>query len=107
MNKLIQYIAILCIVMSMSSCRFSEECNYTGNVELIMDWESMWGDLLKPDSLTTLFYHNDRLSALRTLLGDTVYEAELGVVVVLDDVALPRPAGGPVEQLGPASDNFG
>ena len=37
MNKLIQYIAILCIVMSMSSCRFSEECNYTGNVELIMD----------------------------------------------------------------------
>lgn len=75
MNKLIQYIAILCIVMSMSSCRFSEECNYTGNVELIMDWESMWGDLLKPDSLTTLFYHNDRLSALRTLLGDTVYES--------------------------------
>ena len=55
MNKLIQHIAILCIVMSMSSCRFSEECNYTGNVELIMDWESMWGDLLKPDSLTTLF----------------------------------------------------
>lgn len=75
MNKLIQHIAILCIVMSMSSCRFSEECNYTGNVELIMDWESMWGDLLKPDSLTTLFYHNDRLSALRTLLGDTVYES--------------------------------
>ena len=75
MNKLIQYIAILCIVMSKSSCRCSEECNYTGNVELIMDWESMWGDLLKPDSLTTLFYHNDRLSALRTLLGDTVYES--------------------------------
>ena len=75
MNKLIQYIAIPCIVMSMSSCRFSEECNYTGNVELIMDWESMWGDLLKPDSLTTLFYHNDRLSALRTLLGDTEYES--------------------------------
>ena len=74
MNKLIQHIAILCIVMSMSSCRFSEECNYTGNVELIMDWESMWGGLLKPDSLTTLFYHNDRLSAQRTLLGDTIYQ---------------------------------
>lgn len=74
MNKQIQYMTIMCIVFAMSSCRFSEECYYTGNVQLTMDWESMWGDLLKPDSLTALFYHNDKLTASKTLLGDTIYE---------------------------------
>lgn len=74
MIRLVPHIATLCILLMMSGCRFSEECNYTGNVQIMMDWESLWGDIKKPDTLTALFYRDDRLSAQRTLLGDTVYE---------------------------------
>lgn len=74
MKKLISHIAILCILMMMSGCRFSEDCNYTGNVHIMMDWESLWGDIKKPDTLTALFYRGDKVSAQRMLLGDTIYE---------------------------------
>lgn len=74
MMKLKPYAVILSVVLTMASCRFSEECNYTGNVQLTMDWESMWGNLQKPESLNALFYRNGKLSAKRELLGDTIYE---------------------------------
>lgn len=62
------------MVSIMSGCRFSEECNYTGSVQLTMDWESLWGDIRKPDSLAVMFYRSDKPSAERKLLGDTIYE---------------------------------
>lgn len=74
MMKLMPHIVILCIILMMSSCRFSEECNYTGNVQIVMDWESLWGDIEKPDTLNTFFYRGERASAQRMLLGDTIYE---------------------------------
>ena len=74
MIKIKSYTAFLFILLTMSSCQFSEDCNYAGNVQLIMDWESMWGNLLKPDSLTALFYRNGNLNTKNTLLGDTIYE---------------------------------
>ena len=74
MMKLIRYIMIVGLVLLYSSCRFSEDCNYTGNVQLTMDWESLWGNIQKPESMSVLFYRSDKLSAQRTLLGDTIYE---------------------------------
>lgn len=71
MTKKITIVAICCMGL-MSSCEFSEECNYTGEVEVIMDWESLWGDLQKPDSLTALFYNGNQ-TVRKELLGDTVY----------------------------------
>lgn len=65
---------IVGLVLLYSSCRFSEDCNYTGNVQLTMDWESLWGNIQKPESMSVLFYRSDKLSAQRTLLGDTIYE---------------------------------
>ena len=74
MIKIKSYTAFLFILLTMSSCQFSEDCYYVGNVQLIMDWESMWGNLLKPDSLTALFYRNGNLNTKNVLLGDTIYE---------------------------------
>lgn len=65
-------LAILCILM-FASCKFSEECDYTGNVELTMDWDSLWGNLQKPDSLTALFYREGKFPLKKTLVGDTTY----------------------------------
>lgn len=57
----------------LSSCQFSEDCQYKGNVELAMDWESLWGNLEKPDSLTAIFYSQGN-PVKKSLLGDTIYE---------------------------------
>lgn len=65
-------LAILCILM-LASCKFTEECDYTGNVELTMDWDSLWGNLQKPDSLTALFYREGEFPVKKTLVGDTTY----------------------------------
>lgn len=73
--KQIRNILFSGIILMMSSCQFSEDCNYTGNVQLTMDWESLWGDIQKPESLNVLFYRADRPSAQRVLLGDTIYES--------------------------------
>ena len=54
-----------------TSCEFSEECNYTGSVELSLDWESLWGNLQKPDSLSVFFYREGTFSAGKGLLGNT------------------------------------
>lgn len=72
--KPIRYIMIAGLVLLYSGCRFSEDCNYTGSVQLTMDWESLWGDIQKPESMNVLFYRSDKSSAQRTLLGDTIYE---------------------------------
>lgn len=74
MMKPIRNILLSGIILMMSSCQFSEDCNYTGKVDLTMDWESLWGDIQKPESLNVLFYRADRPSAQRVLLGDTIYE---------------------------------
>lgn len=57
-----------------ASCQFSEVCDYVGSVEMTMDWESMWGDLQKPDSLTALFYRNGSAPLRKGLKGDTIYD---------------------------------
>lgn len=76
MIKLKLYTAFLFVLFIMGSCRFSEECNYTGSVELSLDWESLWGNLQKPDSLTVLFYKDGRSPVRKDLYGhttDTIY----------------------------------
>ena len=78
MIKLKLYTAFLClyILFTMASCRFSEECNYTGSVELSLDWGSLWGNLKKPDSLTVLFYRDGKSPVRKDLYGhttDTIY----------------------------------
>ena len=73
MMKPIRNILLSGAILMMSGCQFSEDCNYTGSVQLTMDWESLWGDIQKPDSLNVLFYRADRLSAREILLGDTLY----------------------------------
>lgn len=65
-------LAILCI-LTVTSCQFSEECNYTGSVEVTMDWDSLWGNLQKPDSLTALFYREGEFPVKKGLVGDTTY----------------------------------
>lgn len=65
-------VALLCC-LGLVSCRFSEECDYVGNVDVQMDWESLWGDLEKPDALTALFYNGNKTVHRRELLGDTLY----------------------------------
>lgn len=72
--KPIRNILLLGIIGMMVSCQFSEECNYTGRARLTMDWESLWGTIRKPPSLSVLFYRAGGLSAQRILLGDTIYE---------------------------------
>lgn len=66
-------IALLCIALSTSSCRFSEECYYTGSVDITMDWDALWGNILKPDTLSALFYKDNQPPVIRELLGDTIY----------------------------------
>ena len=60
MIKLKSYTAFFFIILTMASCQFSENCDYTGDVQLTMDWESLWGNLQKPDSLQVLFYKNSK-----------------------------------------------
>lgn len=77
MIKMKSYTAFLFILFTLASCRFSEECTYTGSVELSLDWESLWGNLQKPDSLTVLFYKDGKLPVREDLLGhttDTIYD---------------------------------
>lgn len=62
------------VLYLLSSCQFSEECKYTGNVELIMDWESLWGNLQKPESLNALFYKEGDHQLSKVILGDTIYQ---------------------------------
>lgn len=78
MIKLKSYTAFFLILFTMASCRFSEECNYTGSVELSLDWESLWGNLQKPDSLTVLFYRDGKSPVRKELYGhttDTIYNS--------------------------------
>lgn len=74
MKKLL--ILIVTVTFTLTSCKFSEECNYTGSVELSLDWESLWGNLQKPDSLTVLFYRDGKTPIRKDLYGqstDTIY----------------------------------
>lgn len=64
---------VMLLALTLGSCKFSEECDYTGSVELVMDWDSLWGDLQKPESLQALFYRNGESPIQKELLGDTVY----------------------------------
>lgn len=69
-------ILIVTVTFTLTSCKFSEECNYTGSVELALDWESLWGNLQKPDSLTVLFYRDGKTPVRKGLCGqstDTLY----------------------------------
>lgn len=66
-------IALLCIALSTSSCRFSEECYYTGSVDIMMDWDALWGNIIKPDTLTVLFYKDNQPPVKKQLVGDTIY----------------------------------
>lgn len=76
MIKLKSYTAFFFIILTMASCQFSENCDYTGDVQLTMDWESLWGNLQKPDSLQVLFYKNSKSPLRKDLYGhttDTIY----------------------------------
>ena len=67
---------VMLSVLLVTSCRFSEECNYTGSVEITSDWESLWGNLQKPDSLIALFYRDGDIPIKKRLFGsstDTLY----------------------------------
>lgn len=66
-------IALLCIALSTSSCRFSEECYYTGSVDIMMDWDALWGNIIKPDTLTVLFYKANQPPVKKELTGDTIF----------------------------------
>lgn len=75
MMKRILPIMFITMILA-TSCRFSEECNYTGSVEITTDWESLWGNLQKPDSLIALFYKDGQLPVKKRLYGnctDTIY----------------------------------
>ena len=101
MMKPIRNILFSGIILMMSGCQFSEDCNYTGRVQLIMDWESLWGDIRKPEAMDVLFYRQELPSAQRVLFGDTIYEnipsGETEMITVN------RPAG--VESVGLESFN--
>lgn len=76
MIKLKSYTAFFFIILTMASCQFSENCDYTGDVQLTMDWESLWGNLQKPDSLNVLFYKNAKSPLRKNFYGyttDTIY----------------------------------
>jgi hypothetical protein len=55
-----------------TSCQFSEECNYTGDVEIVIDWDALWGDIQSPESMGLAFIQ-DKSMTYKELRGDTVY----------------------------------
>lgn len=72
-KKRIIIIALLSVAICTTSCRFSEECTYTGKVDIRLDWDLLWGNIIRPDSLNAIFYKEGVNPIVKGLYGDTIY----------------------------------
>lgn len=57
---------------TLSSCSFSDTCGYTGNINILMDYEEYWKGMEKPDEYKIVFKTKSSTDNEK-LLGDTTY----------------------------------
>lgn len=88
--------SIVLLIMScfaFSSCKFFEECDYYGSLNIELDYSTIWRDEPKPDSLSVaLFASNQNILQHAGLKNDTVYQpirsGKLNVLVWNNDPGL-------------------
>lgn len=52
----------LLVALAVTGCDFSEECSYTGNAEILADWDTLWEYIDETNALTAVFYKGDGTS---------------------------------------------
>jgi len=64
---------ILCLWLgSCSMIDFSEDCNYTGDVKVLFNWQNLPNGDKKPERMQTIFYPDNGLLSSYQLAGDTL-----------------------------------
>jgi len=89
----ILFSTVLCLslVSGCSMIDFSEDCSYTGDVEVIFDWERLLDGDQKPGLMQTVFYPGNSALSSFMLAGDTLLK---GLAATRHDVlSYNHPAG--------------
>lgn len=71
--KILKNTTLALTVALLSACSFTEECDYTGNVNVLIDYEEFWKDMPKPEDFNIVFNSKKRDNDKRILKGDTTY----------------------------------
>ncbi len=92
MNHLFKtmFSAILCLWLSgCSLIDFEEDCFYTGDVEVLFDWQKLLEGDNRPDMMQTIFYPDNSALSSYLLTGDTLLT---GLAATRHDVLSVNPA---------------
>ena len=72
MIKKTQLLLLITLTLLSSSCDFSEECHYKGDVQLLFDWKKLVDGDVVPERMETLFYGEGNTAQSFTLSKDTL-----------------------------------